>query len=395
MPCTMGHGFRMVLLGEELKAFEDEFAAYCGVRHCIGLGNGLDALHLILRGYGIGEGDEVIVPSHTFIATWFAVSLTGAIPVPVECDPRTFNLDPSEIEHAITARTKAVMPVHLYGQPADMDPILDIAVRYNLKVIEDAAQAHGAKYKGRRTGGLGQAAGFSFYPGKNLGAFSDAGAVTTNDTELAEKIRALRNYGSVTKYHHDSVGMNSRMDELQAAFLRVKLRHLDEWNARRERLAKMYLQSLACTTQADACDSSLTAARVDETTGTSARFGEVPAAGVTPLRSNLVLPFVPSWAEPVWHLFVVQHPKRDLLQKKLAEREISTLIHYPVPPHLSGAYASVQNPLKPRFGASEGLVSRSLPRAEKLANAVLSLPMGPHLSQSAAEQVVTALNDVA
>ena len=266
--------------GEELKAFETEFAEYCGVKHCIGVGNGLDALHLILRAMDIGEGDEVIVPANTFIATWLAVTYAGATPVPVEPDERTYNIAPSKIEAAITKRTKAIMPVHLYGQPADMDPIVEIAARYNLKVIEDAAQAHGAKYKGRHTGGLGDAAGFSFYPGKNLGAFGDGGTVTTNDAELAKKVRMLGNYGSSVKYKNDIKGFNSRLDELQAAFLRVKLKKLAEWNKRRKVIANCYLNELE---------------------------------GV----KDIILPYVPDWADPVWHLFVVHTKERYKLQHYL------------------------------------------------------------------------------
>ena len=319
------------LLGVEMKAFESEFAKYCEAKHCVAVGNGLDALHLILRAYDIGAGDEVIVPTNTFIATWLAVSYAGATPVPVEPDPRTFNIDPNRIEAAITPKTKAIMPVHLYGQPADTDPIMDIARRHGLKVIEDNAQAQGARYKGRRTGSLGDAAGNSFYPGKNLGAFSDAGAVTTNDAQLADRVRTLRNYGSKEKYYYEIKGFNSRLDELQAAFLQVKLKKLDAWNARRRGIAARYL----------------------------AELDKVP---------NLTLPLVPDWAEPVWHLFVVRHPKRDALQQKLAAADIGTLIHYPVPPHLSGAYA-------------DGKWTRgAFPVAEELADTVLSLPMGPHLS---------------
>lgn len=331
------------LLGKELEAFEAEYAAYCGVRYCVGVGNGLDALHLALRGCGIGPGDEVIVPAHTFIATWLAVSYAGATPVPVEPEARTGNIDPTRIEAAITARTKAIMPVHLYGQPADMDPILALAGEHGLKVIEDAAQAQGARYKGRRTGGLGDAAGHSFYPGKNLGAFSDAGAVTTNDRALAERVRALRNYGSQVKYYHEVAGINSRMDELQAAWLRVKLRHLDEWNARRAELARQYLARL-------------------------------PACG-----AQLALPHVPAWAAPVWHLFVVRHPERDVLQKQLAAAGIGTLVHYPVPPHLAGAYAG------------RNFARGDFPIAEQLAKTVLSLPMGPHLTAGEVDAVAGAV----
>ena len=285
------------ILGEEVEAFEQEFAAYCHARHCISLGNGLDALHLILRAYGVGQGDEVIVPSNTYIATWLAISYSRATPVPVEPDARTYNLDPNLLEAAITKKTKAIMPVHLYGQPADMDPIKKIAEKYNLKVIEDAAQAHGSLYKGQLTGCLGHAAGFSFYPGKNLGALGDAGAIVTNDDALADEVRMLRNYGSKIKYYHEAKGFNSRLDELQAAFLRTKLNHLDEWNNRRKEIAAYYLKHLI----------------------------DVP---------GLTLPFVPNWASPVWHIFVIQSPKRDALQQFLNDKGVGTLIHYPVPPHL-------------------------------------------------------------
>ncbi|HVV70439.1 MAG TPA: DegT/DnrJ/EryC1/StrS family aminotransferase [Verrucomicrobiae bacterium] len=333
------------ILGREVETFEAEFAQYCGAKHCIGVGNGLEALHLILRGYGIGEGDEVIVPSNTYIATWLAVSHAGAMVVPVEPDPRTFNLDPEKLEQAITPRTKAIMPVHLYGQPADMDPILKVAARHGLKVIEDNAQAQGARYKGRRTGTLGDAAGNSFYPGKNLGAFGDAGAVTTNDDQLAERLRGLRNYGSKRKYYNDFIGYNSRLDEQQAAFLRVKLKKLDEWNQRRRRVAQRYL----------------------------AELGTVP---------GISLPFVPDWAEPVWHLFVVRHPKRDALADQLRDAGIGTMIHYPVPPHLSGAFA-------------ENHWARGMfPLAEKFSDSVLSLPMGPHLSDEQATRVIAEVQRV-
>ena len=326
------------VLGREVEAFEQEFAGYCGVKYCVGVGNGLEALHLILRAYHIGPGDEVIVPSNTYIATWLAVSHAGAVPVPVEPHPGTFNINPGKIAAAVTTKTKAIMPVHLYGQPADMDPIMSIARKHGLKVIEDNAQAQGARYKGRRTGSLGDAAGNSFYPGKNLGAFGDAGAVTTDDDELAEKVRTLRNYGSKKKYYNEVKGYNSRLDELQAAFLRVKLKKLDEWNGRRRNMAALYLTELGGA-------------------------------------ANLTLPFVPEWAEPAWHLFVVRHPKRNALQQKLAAADIGTLIHYPVPPHLSGAY-------------SDGKWSRdSFPMAEELSDTVLSLPMGPHLAKEPARFV--------
>lgn len=330
------------ILGAELQAFEREFADDCGCRHALGVANGLDALHLALRGYGIGAGDEVLVPSNTFIASWLAVSQAGAVPVPVEPDPVTMTLDPARLEAAITSRTKAVMPVHLYGLPCDMDPILAVARKHGLKVVEDAAQSHGALYRGRPCGGLGDAAGTSFYPGKNLGCLGDGGAVTTNDANLAEQVAMLRNYGSRVKYHHDLPGVNSRLDELQAALLRVKRRRLAEWNGRRRRLAALYLKGLA---------------------------------GVP----GLTLPVVPDYAEPVWHLFVVRHPWRDELQKHLTAQGIGTLVHYPVPPHLAGAYRELQ--------IREG----SLPVAEELARTVLSLPMGPHLSADQANRVVDAV----
>jgi dTDP-3-amino-3,4,6-trideoxy-alpha-D-glucose transaminase len=267
------------------------------------------------------------------------------MPVPVDVDRQTYNLDPNLIEAAITSRTKAILPVHLYGQTADMDAILEIARRHNLKVVEDAAQAQGARYKGRRAGTLGDAAAFSFYPGKNLGAFSDAGAVTTNDTELATRLTRLRNYGSKIKYQHEEAGLNSRMDELQSAFLRVKLRHLDEWNGRRSKIAGGYLSGLSNC-------------------------------------AELSLPHVPVWTRPVWHVFVIRHPERDSLQKKLTELGIGTLIHYPVPPHRSGAYAH-DLPLR-------GLV---LPIADELAATVLSLPIGPHLAEDTTARIIAAIEE--
>jgi dTDP-4-amino-4,6-dideoxygalactose transaminase len=332
------------ILGEEVEAFEAEFAANCGIRYCIGVGNCLDALHLILRAYEIGPGDEVIVPSNTFIATWLAVSYTGAKPVPVEPDPKTYNLDPERVEATITSRTRAVLPVHLYGQPADMDPIIKVAHQYNLKVIEDCAQAHGALYKGHPIGTLGDAAGFSFYPVKNLGAFGDAGAVTTNDDQLAERVRTLRNYGSRTKYFNEVKGFNSRLDPLQAAFLRVKLPLLDAWNERRRQVAQRYFEDLA----------------------------SVP---------NLILPYVPEWASPVWHLFVICHPDRDKLQKHLQANGIGTLIHYPVPPHLSDAYSDFK------------YMPGDFPITEYLAKTVLSIPIGPHLSQEAQGEIIYNINN--
>lgn len=331
--------------GSDVEAFEAAFAEYCGAEFCVGVGNGLDALHLVLRAFGIGPGDEVIVPSNTYIATWLAVSYTGAKPVPVEPEERTYNLNSELVEAAITPRTRAIIPVHLYGQPADLDPILSIAQRYNLRVLEDAAQAHGARYKGQRIGAHGDAVAWSFYPGKNLGAMGDAGAVTTNNPEVAEIVRMLRNYGSKVKYVNEITGYNSRLDPLQAAALGVKLVHLDEWNARRQKIAAFYLRELADT--------------------------------------GLMLPYVPDWAEPVWHLFVVRSPERDRLQRHLEDRGISTLIHYPIPPHLQRAYVEMQLP--------EG----SLPLSEAIHREVLSLPIGPHLSMEQAGRVVEAVQSFA
>jgi dTDP-4-amino-4,6-dideoxygalactose transaminase len=331
------------LMGAETEAFESEFADYVGTRHCVTVGNGLDALKISLEAHGIGPGDEVIVPAHTFIATWIAVSQCGAVPVGVDVRRDTANMDASLLESVVTSRTKAIIPVHLYGQPADIDPVLEFAARHGLVVIEDAAQAHGANYKGRRCGTLGHSAAFSFYPGKNLGAFSDGGAITTNDDAVARKARMLRNYGSEKRYHHDIVGTNSRIDELQAAFLRIKLRHLDEWNARRTAAAELYRQLLS---------------------NVSAPFA---------------LPFVPDWASPVWHLFVIRHPLRDLLQKHLEERGIQTIIHYPIPPHLSRAY---QSSAGSRF-----------PVAEKLCGEILSLPLGPHLSNDGPGACAAAIQE--
>lgn len=334
------------ILGEETASFEADFAAYCGVSHCIGVGNGLDALYLILRAMGIGPGTEVIVPANTYIATWLAVSYAGATPVPVEPDPVTYNLDPARVGAAITPRTRAILPVHLYGQPADMDPIVEIAHQHHLKVIEDAAQAHGARYKGRRAGSLGDAAGWSFYPGKNLGAVGDAGAITTNDPDLADKLRVLRNYGSRVKYFNEVKGNNSRLDPLQAAFLRVKLRYLDEWNARRAIIAQRYAIGLAA----------------------------IP---------GLSTPAVPEWAEPAWHLYVVRHRRRTALQELLHNNGIGTLIHYPVPPHLSGAYQEL------------GLPAGHFPITEELAQTVLSLPMGPHLAMADCAKITEQIARVA
>ena len=327
--------------GPEVESFEESFATYCGTTHAIGVANGLDALHLVLRAMDVGPGDEVIVPSNTYIATWLAVSQCGATPVPVEPDARTYNIDPALIEAAITPATRVILPVHLYGQPADMDPILAIARKHGLRVLEDGAQAHGARYKGQRLGAHGDAVAWSFYPGKNLGAMGDGGAVTTNDAQLADRIRVLRNYGSRVKYVNEVQGYNSRLDPLQAAILRVKLAHLDDWNARRSAIAARYQLGLA--------------------------------------DCGLTLPHVPDWAEPAWHLYVVQHPKRDAMQQALADAGVGSLIHYPIPPHLQQAYAAA------------GFVQGQLPIAEKIANQCLSLPIGPHLDEAGAATVVAAL----
>lgn len=327
------------ILGAEVAAFEREFAAYCGVRHCIGVADGLAALHLILRAYGIGEGDEVIVPSNTFIATWLAVSQAGATPVPVEPDPRTHNIDPARLEAAITPRTKALMPVHLYGQPADMAPLLAVARRHGLKVIEDAAQAHGARYQGRRAGGLGDAAGFSFYPGKNLGALGDGGAITTDDEDLAARLRMLRNYGSSIKYKHEMAGVNSRLDEIQAAVLRAKLPALDADNEARRRIATAYLEALQ--------------------------------------GLPLQLPEVVEGAEPVWHLMVIGTDRRAAVQAALTEAGIGHLVHYPIACHQQQAYAD--RPWPP------------LPIAEALQHQVLSLPIAPYMTDDDVQRVAAVI----
>ena len=329
------------VLGDEVKRFEHEYAAYCGARFAVGVANGLDALSLVLRALDIGPGDEVIVPSNTYIATWLAVSHVGATPVPVEPDPRTFNLDPARIAAAITPRTRALLPVHLYGQPADMKAILEIARRHRLHVLEDGAQAHGARLRGERLGAHGDAVAWSFYPGKNLGALGDGGAVTTNDQALAERLHELRNYGSKVKYHNDVIGYNSRLDELQAAFLRAKLPHLDAANRRRTDIAQRYLKGLA--------------------------------------GLDLVLPAVADFTEPAWHLFVVRHRSRDALAQRLRELGVATMIHYPVAPHRQPAYAEL------------GMAQGSLPISEAMHDQVLSLPIGPTQSDAATDRVIDAV----
>jgi dTDP-3-amino-3,4,6-trideoxy-alpha-D-glucose transaminase len=330
------------VLGPEVEKFEREFAAYCGVAECVTVASGLDALTLALRALGVRRDDEVIVPAHTFIATWLAVSALGARPVPVDCLAATGNLDVAALERAIGPRTRAIVPVHLYGQPADMDALGELAAHHHIPLLEDAAQAHGATVGRRRAGSLGHAAAFSFYPGKNLGAFGDGGAVTTDDAALAETLRALRNYGSQEKYVHTIQGSNSRLDEIQAACLRVKLGRLDAWNARRREVAARYLAEIVA-------------------------------------RPELALPEVAPGREPVWHLFVVRTPQRDALQAHLAARGIETLVHYPTPPHRAGAYAHERD-------------WPALPVAEELADTVLSLPIGPHMSAPDADRVIAAVN---
>ena len=327
------------IMGPEVEAFVAEFAQYCKVKYCVGVGNGLDALHLLLRAYGIGKGDEVLVPSNTFIATWLAVSQCGAVPVPVEPCTDTHNIDPNALQAALTPRTQAIIPVHLYGQSAEMDPINSFARQHGLIVIEDAAQAQGATYKGKRAGSLGDAAATSFYPGKNLGALGDGGAILTNDAAIADKVRLLRNYGSRVKYRHEETGYNTRLDEMQAAFLRIKLGLLDSWNARRKAFADEY----------------------------SAQFRD----------AGLGLPLVPEWADPVWHLYVVRSSQRDALRTHLDQCGISTVIHYPVPPHRQACYSAYSN--------------RSLPLAEALANEVLSLPMSPFMTKQEIARVIGAV----
>ena len=330
------------ILGEEVEAFEEEYASYCESKYCVGLANGLDALHLALLAIGIGKGDEVIVPSNTYIASWLAVSQCGAIPVPVEPDQSTYNIDTTLIEAAITSRTKAILAVHLYGQPADISAIIALAQKHGLKVLEDAAQSHGATYKGKRIGSHGDVVAWSFYPGKNLGAFGDGGAITTNHPEIADRIRVLRNYGSSVKYVNEVRGFNSRLDSLQAAILRVKLQYLDKSNQARRSIAAKYLN------------------------------------GIT--KIGLISPFVPNWADPVWHLFVVRIKNREQVQQQLNLAGIGTLIHYPIPPHLQIAYKDL------------GFAKGAFPISEQIHNEVLSLPMGPAMTNDQVSEVITNVN---
>jgi dTDP-4-amino-4,6-dideoxygalactose transaminase len=328
------------IVGKELESFETKFAEYCGVEHCIGVGNGLDAIHLLLEAYGIGPGDEVLVPSNTFIATWLAVTRTGAKPIAVEPDKHTYNIDSAALEAAITSHTAAIIPVHLYGQPADMDAINRIAERHKLIVIEDAAQAQGARYRDRCVGSLGHAAATSFYPGKNLGAMGDGGAVLTSDAAIADKVRELRNYGSKVKYRHDKLGYNSRLDELQAALLSVKLCSLDAWNDRRREIAQLYSERIH--------------------------------------HPEIVTPFVPDWATPVWHLYVVRTSHRNRLQQYLRERQIETMIHYPIPPHRQECY--------------QGFENHPQPIAERLSEEILSIPISPKMTDAEIYYVIFCLN---
>lgn len=329
------------LMGQELAEFEASFAAYCSAQHCVGVGNGLDALHLALLALGVGEGDEVIVPSNTFIATWLAVSRCGATIVPVEPIEETYNIDPDRLKAAITRHTKVILPVHLYGQPADMDAINAIAREHGLKVLDDCAQAHGATYKGRPVGSLADISAWSFYPGKNLGAFGDAGGVTTNDPALAERVRMLGNYGSRAKYKHEEPGFNSRMDEIQAAVLAAKLRNLERDTNSRRRIANQYIAELQ--------------------------------------GLEVLLPQIPDYANPSWHLFVVKHSNRDRLQEKLSACGVTTLIHYPTPPHMQQAYAPLRWPVG------------SFPISERIHRQVISLPIWPGMNSAAIEYVVLSL----
>lgn len=334
------------ILGKEVTAFEQEFAAFCGVKHCVGLGNGLEALELVLRAWDIGPGDEVIVPSSTYIATWLAATACGAKPVPVEPDIRTANLDPERVAAAITRRTKAIIPVHLYGQASDMDPLMELSRQHGIKVLEDVAQAQGARYKGRRAGGLADAGAFSFFPSKNLGAMGDAGAVTTDDSVLADRLRTLRNYGSKVKYVNLETGVNSRLDEMQAAILRAKLPTLDAFNERRRVLAARYLEKLR---------------------------------GIP----GVELPYVPQWAEPIWHLFTVRCDDRKRITDALDAARIGWLIHYPIPPHLQQAYRGLD------------MKQGDFPLAERIAQTTLSLPIGPHATTEQIDRVADVIRSAA
>ncbi len=333
------------ILGQEVEAFERDFSKYCGTKYAVGVGSGLDALVLSLKAMGIGEGDEVLVPAHTFIATAMAVSAAGASPVLIDVEANSANMDPLLLEGALTDKTRAIIPVHLYGAPADMNPIMSFAHKHSLKVIEDAAQAHGAKYHGEKVGSLGDAACFSFYPGKNLGALGDGGAIVTDSIELTERLRMLRNYGSAKKYHHDILGTNTRLDEIQAALLRVKLQHLDTWNLSRQKIAQQFTEGLS---------------------------------GIADVRT----PIVPDWADPVWHLYVIRHPKRDILLDRLQKLGIQCQIHYPIPVHKTKAYEHAV------------LSDMNYTNSENWANNCLSLPIAPYLSEQEISYILTNIRNI-
>lgn len=333
----------LFILGPEVDAFEEEWAKYCDAKYAVGLANGLDALIMALQALDVGPGDEVIVPSNTYIATWLAVSAVGATPVPVEPNSNTYNIDINLIAAAITQKTKVILPVHLYGQPADMDPILTLARQHDIRVVEDAAQAHGAYYKKKRIGGHGDIVCWSFYPGKNLGAMGDGGAITTNRADLADKVKVLSNYGSRTKYVNEVQGVNSRLDPIQAAVLGVKLKYLDEWSERRRKIADIYTKALKGT--------------------------------------DLILPYVPDWAEPVWHLYVVRSNNRNTLQRRIEASGIGTLIHYPIPPHMQEAYSGL------------GISDNHFPLASQISDEILSLPIGPQMEIQQASYVCNIICD--
>jgi dTDP-4-amino-4,6-dideoxygalactose transaminase len=327
--------------GCDVESFENNYAAFTQSNYCVGLANGLEAIVLALKALDVKDGDEVIVPSNTFIATWLAISECGAVPVPVEPNTATYNIDCTLIEAAITSRTKVIIPVHLYGQPSDMDAVLLLARKHGLRVLEDAAQAQGAQYKGKAIGAHGDLVAWSFYPGKNLGALGDAGAITTNDAELADKVRVLRNYGSRQRYVNEVKGFNSRLDPVQASVLQVKLKHLSAWNSRRAKVAAQYKEAFSAT--------------------------------------DLLLPDVPDWAEPAWHLYCVRHQQRDRLRQMLADRGVETLVHYPIPPHLQSAYKEL--------GHGRG----AFPLAESMADSLISLPIGPAMSNQQVAHVIESV----
>jgi len=330
------------ILGEELKTFEQEFAKYLGIKYAIGVNSGSDALYLAVKALGIGKGDEVITVSHTFISTVDAIIRNCAKPVFVDIDPETYTMDVNQIEKVITEKTKAIIPVHLYGHPADMDPIMEIAEKYGLYVIEDACQAHGAEYRGKKVGSIGHVACFSFYPTKNLGAYGDAGMIVTNDEELAEKLRMLRNYGSSKKYFHEFIGVNSRLNEIQSAILRVKLKYLDEWNERRRKIAKLYNELLE--------------------------------------DSDVITPIEKEWARHVYHLYVIRYKNRNKLQQHILRNGIQTQIHYPIPVHLQKAYIDLGIKVK-------------LPITEKISQEILSLPIFPYLNRTEIEKIAMVIEN--